>query len=802
MRPLAAAVKAVGDRDQAGLGRDPPRSNSRALWLGAMLCLVIGAAVSEWLGPDANYDLQAYHLQNGAALLHGTFWRDLLPVDMQSYLNPLLDAVYAGLALGPLLHHPRALAAIMGLPFGAVLFLAWRLADRLQPGRPVTAAMAAVLGCSSAGLASQIGTTFNEVQLAAVMLAGLLVLLRGGPWRAAGAGALFGVAAGLKLTGIVYAPAACLAAACMAPDARTAMRAAAACALAWLLGFAAVDGWWAAMLTERFASPVFPLFNGIVRSPWYPPASFTDGRFLPDGIAAGLFRPVLALWGSGTLSSEVAARDGRGALVLCLGLVTAAAAVLRRRGPLPPPARAILAFLAMGYVCWVFTSGILRYAAVLEVAAGCAVPTLLAALLPADWAAAALLASLAVLLPTTRYPSWGRMPYGETTLHAEWGPIEPGTLVVATLRSNLGWMLALLPDTPGLSVVGLGFATADARGYRLRDETARLVADHHGPIAVLTAGRPGEPAYELGEIGLDPVMDDCRPISGTFVPPERAGPMVCAAHSRALPRLPSPFWAQAAARYRTLLHPRDEDWTLFGETYLQSAGPAARGTHIIDWMDLLWTGVGTSRGVLPAQFDPGTLYVLSPDDAQRAAPRIDPASDALGVVDGVTVLAPGWLKCRPCTTIPAAIVMRAHLDLPLPPLGQTLHSPNRKLLTLLATGWAKPGQDGIWSDGIEASLRFERPSPGPLLLTVEGAGFAPQPGGVQAIAVLVNGVPVAQWQAADLQDGSYAALLPAGPDDVTVQLRIMQPARPLDRGMNGDTRSLGFLLRSVRVDAL
>ncbi len=64
-------------------------------------CLALAAIVSARLGQDANWDLLNYHLYNGAALLRGRFDQDLLAAGMQSYLNPLLDALYAGLALGP-----------------------------------------------------------------------------------------------------------------------------------------------------------------------------------------------------------------------------------------------------------------------------------------------------------------------------------------------------------------------------------------------------------------------------------------------------------------------------------------------------------------------------------------------------------------------------------------------------------------------------------------------------------------------------------------------------------------------------
>jgi hypothetical protein len=609
--------------------------------------------VSEWLGQDGNYDLQAYHLYNGAALLRGRFGQDLLAAGMQSYLNPLLDAAYAWLALGPLHSLPRVLAAVMGLWYGAAVFLAIELARLLYPGRPVLAALGAGLAVTGVGMVSLIGTTFGEAQTATIMLGGLLAALRPAATRRALGlgGALFGAAAGLKLTASTLAPALLAAACCAAADRRSAARAGALAAAGWLAGFALTDGWWALMLIERFGSPTFPMFNGVFRSPWYPPANFVDGRFLPGSLARALVYPILWLTGPATSISEIPLRDPRGAIVLCLAVANLATARFRRLPPLSRPQRAMLAFLAVGYAAWVSTSGILRYAAVLEVTAGLVTPLLISRLLPKATANLASASVLAVALGTARYGSWGRMPYGGETLRADTGWVQPGTLVVVTLRATLAGMVPFMPHQDSISVIGLDFALLDARGYRLHDEALRRVREHTGPIAVLTVGDPGAPAFELGEIGLDPAMTNCRPVGNSFVTPGAQGPFVCDTRRRAIPHLPSPFWAQAALRYRTLIQPRDAAMSVFGATYLNAAGPLARGTRILDWTDLLWRGVRPQPGMLQQPIDPGALYILDAPTAQTLATRIDPARDALGTVDGVFLLAPGWRTCSPCTAV-------------------------------------------------------------------------------------------------------------------------------------------------------
>ena len=623
------------------------------LWLLLVLCLAVGAGISEWLGQDANYDLQAYHLYNGAALLQGRFARDLVPAGMQSYFNPLLDALYAGLALGPLLNWPRLLAAVMGLWYGGALFLTARIADCLYPGRIALALAAAILGVTGVGMVSQIGTSFDEVQIAVFMLAGLLALLQPGAprWSAPLAGVLFGMAAGLKLTACVFAAPALLAAWSVQPKLRTPLHFAGC----WLAGFAVTDGWWAVMLFERFGSPTFPLFNGVFRSEWYPPASFVDDRFLPGSLLRALIYPFLWLTGPATLVSEIPVRDPRGAVALCLGVVAILAGLIGKRDKLSPGAQAMLLFLVTGYALWVGTSGILRYAVVLEVACGLVIPLLVATLLPRRIASAAVTILLAGILLATRYGSWGRIPYGPHALQADLEWVQPDTLVIVEAWAMLSNFVPLLPHQHQIRVMGLDFAVLDARGWRLHDEALRMVEAQTGPIQVLTYATAGKPAYELGEIGLDSALTECRPISSVYVTSGELGPFACVAHHRAVPVLPSQFWAQAASRYRTLVQPRDAAMTLFGATYLASAGPAARGTRIFDWGDLLWRGVRPQADVLKRPIDRGAIYILSPDLASAMAGRVDPAHDALGVVDGITVLAPGWRDCAVCTVQPAPL---------------------------------------------------------------------------------------------------------------------------------------------------
>ena len=626
--------------------------------LGTALCLAAGAALSVVMGQDANWDLLNYHLYNGYTFLQGGFTADLLPTGLQSYLNPLLDALYAGLALGPLRDAPRILAAVTGLWYGVALVLTARLATLLYADR-ILAAAAFAMAVTGAAMISQVGTVTGEVQAAVVMMAGLLIMLKGSALpRTAWGGLLFGVAAGLKLTAAAFAPAALLAAISLSRAPRTMRRWIGAGLLfsgAWIGGLALADGWWGSMLARRFGNPVFPLFNGVFRSPFYPPASLLDDRFFPHTISQWLAYPLFWALQKVALVSELPLQDPR--LAVALILVTLTIVSWRTLEPVP---RALLVFFGIGYATWLMTSSILRYAIMLEVAGGLLAPLLLTRLIKPIVQAKLLplpgLVLASVVLAFTRYPATMRIPYAAQAMQANTVAIPADTLLVLTFRSPVSYLVPLLSRQGGLQVINVGDTVLEARGWRLHDDMVRMIHDHAGPIRVLTAGNPIYEFPELAEIGLSPKLEQCQAIDSNFAAAGAATAQLCVGRKEEPRTLTDPFWAQASAQYRTLVQVDDGSQRMIGAAYLKAAGPAARGTRLVDWTDLLWSGVGSDHRTIPGHFDAGSLYILPQSSAPIVADRLDPERDLLTQIDGYLVLAPGWLDrvagVRPKTPCP------------------------------------------------------------------------------------------------------------------------------------------------------
>ena len=354
------------------------------------------------------------------------------------------------------------LAAFMGLWYGALIAVILGIALALYRPWPNArrwgaTAIATILAASGAAVISQAGATFNETQISALVLASVLLLVRELDSNSTSprapilllAGGLLGAAVGLKFTCAIYAPAAALASMATLPIKRWPT---------WALllvaggmgGIALGGGWWAYKLYETYGNPVFPFFNAVFRSPWYPPANFFDRRFLPHDTAQALFYPFFWLSNQPKLVTEVPFRDGRVAVAFALGLAVCGIVALRACSRAAWNGRNIgtiisanrpqifmLLFAALSYLFWLCTTSILRYGIPVEVSAGLIIPLLGSLRVDPGRSLARslglcviLTCILIALLVSTRYPQWGRRPYDKPIMSADMSWLRPHALVV------------------------------------------------------------------------------------------------------------------------------------------------------------------------------------------------------------------------------------------------------------------------------------------------------------------------------------------------------------------------------------
>lgn len=538
-------------------------------WGVFLACWTLAAAAALALGRDANWDMRNYHLYNPYALLEGRWDLDLAPAGLHSFLHPGLDVPFYLLTRSPLNGWPRVAYALQAGHLGLLAFLTLAVTNLACHGdtRRVTgeSASVAAFGLTGAATLPQAGATFNDVQVACLVIGALLALLvaagtevaaesgatplgerRSARLRLLG-GALGGAAVGLKLTAAVYAPALAVAAALgSAGNGARRARAVVLFAAGGAIGFALCYGPWGWFLYERFGNPFGPFLNGVFRSPWFPPRSQGDPRFLPDGLVEALVYPLLWARPSTGVVTEASMADPRFALGLTGLLLAAVAAAWRhlRRGRdqnaggwiAGRATRAVLAFVSVAYVAWLGTFAILRYAVPIEVLLGVAVWAPARAVLAHSRAGAAspvaqrygatlcMGASLVLCGLATAYPAWPRQPFewkqeprGAAVVAVAPVALPEGSLVVA-LWGAVSFVAPFL-DGPGVRFVGAAHPVwAGSDAYLYGREVRRLVRSHQGPGFALVED-PNDYNRELARslaIGIDPAS--CRAVPNNLTP--------------------------------------------------------------------------------------------------------------------------------------------------------------------------------------------------------------------------------------------------------------------------------------------
>jgi hypothetical protein len=527
-------------------------------WGVFLACWAVSAAIALVLGRDTNWDLRNYHYYNVYALLEGRWETDLTPAGPHTFLHPGLDIPFYLLTQGPLNAWPRLVSVLQASYAGLLGFLTiavTNLACHGKAGRvTVTSALAACFGLSGAATLPEIGSTYNDIQVACLALGALLALLvasgaddadeapRAARLRLL-AGFLGGCAVGLKLTAAIFPPALALIVVITARrGAAPWARALALLALGGALGFLITYGPWGWFLWERFGNPFGSFSNNIFRSPLFPLTVQRDERFLPDGLFEALIYPFIWARRSVGVVLEPSLADPRFAVGLSALMLVIALAAWRRRQHHGPPTspdadlaeralRAVLTFVLVSYVTWLVAFSILRYAISIEVLLGIPVWAAARELLrrgggvPCQgWrrsgATIILAATFGACALVTEYPAhpreaffWEREPRGAAVVAVAPMALPAGSLVVM-LGPAVSFVAPSL-DGRGVRFVGgpnaeWAGAAHDPASYAAR--VVREVRSHEGPAFVLLEdpASPDEKAAEALGIAFDQAA--CRPV--------------------------------------------------------------------------------------------------------------------------------------------------------------------------------------------------------------------------------------------------------------------------------------------------
>lgn len=486
------------------------------------LPLITGIVVATVMRQDFNWDLQNYHLYNAYALLGARYRLDLGAAMFQSYFNPLLDVPHYWLSVVQN-WNARWVAMLTGTMHGlaatSLLFIARRSlpASASLDGR---ALLVTVLGCLTCSYIMGVGTTIGDNSTAVLIMAALgLVVAEAGALsrrparisRIALAGALAGLACGLKLTAGPYAVALMVTAALPAAP-RWGSRAfrAVAFAAATVAGFAISGGWWHTFLWQEFGNPLFPQFNNLFGSPLAYAVGYGDpAAWQPRSLLEALAFPFVVVVNP-TRVAEVGVRPLLWPVVYSVVLAGIALSLRHHRrdrgnaahGVAPvaladadpdrsAAQRVVLCFAVVSYVVWMFAFGIFRYTVALEMVLPLVVWLLVARFrYAAGWLEGAkwlvvLASAIAVLHPALHERvDFAKKSYViQPPLIAQ--PDKATVLLVGDVP--LAWLLPAFPRQ--IAAIGLANNFPESQAYV--DRTNQIIRDRGGSVlALIKASSP------------------------------------------------------------------------------------------------------------------------------------------------------------------------------------------------------------------------------------------------------------------------------------------------------------------------
>lgn len=383
----------------------------------SLLCL----AWRTFAGRVMTWDHVHYHLYVAYAWWENRLPDELFAAGAQSYLNPLAHLPFHALQHGgaSTLQITLGMALLHSVNLWLLHLIACRLISPTDRMRRMLIVLGVLLGGLSPGFLYETGSSYADVMVSIPALAALLLLLHAQArppaspvdWRPLyAAGLLAGVAVGLKPSAMIFCVS--LAAVFILLSGRLAGRVAWRALLAGTAGFALSGGGHAWMLWQAFGNPVFPLFNGVFRSPWFPAVDVVSRRFVPTDLETALRFPVEMASGLTRVGFENQAADIRPLWLLGLLMVAVVLFVVGRfRTQVPnDPAdgqsdgdsRLFWLLLAVFAPLWLRSSGNIRYAVEALLLLGPAVSLLALQLARLQ----RILGLLAILLPLAGQTAW------------------------------------------------------------------------------------------------------------------------------------------------------------------------------------------------------------------------------------------------------------------------------------------------------------------------------------------------------------------------------------------------------------
>jgi hypothetical protein len=510
-------------------------------WPVLILGVVASVLTALSLGQDCTWDVLNYHFYSGYAFLNKPMHYDFAPAQVQSFFNPLQHVLsYLLLAYLPSIAGSIILAAIQGLNF----YLVFRIAQILfrnwsNPFRLLICISSAATGCYSSIYILELGTTFGDSLSSLLILAGFLLILqhlasmeRATPasnMRLGIAGAVLGVALGIKFTAAIYIAAIAVALSLFLLFSHRRIRPLIVFFVFMGLTFIAVYGYWGYSLYHEYQNPIFPYMNGIFRSPFFEPANTGDARFFARTWQQRFFYPFFFIH-KNSLVSEIPFRDMR--LALCY-IAVAGLGVFglfrffrnrprtgekqRERQDTGRHLIVLAVFFSISYILWQNQFSVYRYLIVLELLAPSFLALVLACLIRKKFQAFLCIVLLNALICAFMIPAnFGRQKFDDNFLKAEIPLLEDldKSVVIMSGLEGTSFIIPHFPPKTRFVRISSNFH-APGKNHRLDNKIRGMLAQYDAKhTLVLISEKQDKTAVrkELSFYGVKIDEQACRPV--------------------------------------------------------------------------------------------------------------------------------------------------------------------------------------------------------------------------------------------------------------------------------------------------
>lgn len=253
------------------------------------LFLFLGMIISVFAQNNDAWDFANYHYYNAYAFLNNRLEVDIAPASVNTFFNPLIE-----LPLYFFIKYfndfPYVIFALQGIWFGLYLFIFFKICNLffVSKNKNIWVILCLLIAITGQATFFQIGSCTNEIPVAFLDLCGLYLLLKmvKNPETQNVkdffySGLLFGIGLGLKLTSIHCCLAVGFTLICCRKYLKQYVQSVSIFAVAGLVGFLVVHGYFMYKYWAMFGNPAFPFLNVFFHSPFFDNVNYIDKRFVP-----------------------------------------------------------------------------------------------------------------------------------------------------------------------------------------------------------------------------------------------------------------------------------------------------------------------------------------------------------------------------------------------------------------------------------------------------------------------------------------------------------------------------------------